>query len=243
MNRHFNKGRDYMINTNYSMDLLSLLSGSNISQTATSSSTNFNDILSSYLQQSSSSALNVDELIAGLDTTSSTGVANLLGTNSTYSYYLNSLLSGSTGTGTEAMQTYLAQSDNMNDQTDIMSMFGGQTTNASSSNTLANILMATYEAKQMQTVQSAQTKYKEQIASLQQGEQTSAVQDRIAKLNTNAAALESYVQNTLTNSTKLATSSNFNGVFNSIAALQQDILAKYEQAKQQTTDTNKTSEV
>ena len=227
-----------MINTNYSMDLLSLLSGSNTSQTATSSSTNFNDILSSYLQQSSSSALNVDELIAGLDTTSSTGVANLLGTNSTYSYYLNSMLSGSNGTGTEAMQTYLAQSDNANDKADITSMFGGQS-NTSSSNTLANVLMATYEAKQMQTIQTAQNKYKEQIASLQQGEQTSAVEERIAKLNTNASALESYVQNTLTNSTKFAASSNFTGVFNSIAALQQDILAKYEQAKQQTTETDK----
>ena len=219
------------------MDLLSLLSGSNTSQTATSSSTNFNDILSSYLQQSSSS-LNVDELIAGLDTTSSTGVANLLGTNSTYSYYLNSMLSGSNGTGTEAMQTYLAQSDNANDKADITSMFGGQS-NTSSSNTLANVLMATYEAKQMQTIQTAQNKYKEQIASLQQGEQTSAVQDRIAKLNTNAATLENYVQNTLTSNTKFTQSSNFTGVFNSISALQQDILAKYEKAQQQTTEADK----
>lgn len=218
------------IQANYSLDLLSLLQGSTASSTAaTTSTTNFSDVLSSYIQQSGGTT-DISSVIAGFNTTNATDVASLLGTNSTYSYYLNSLLSGSNGTGTEAMQTYLAQSSSSTDATSITSLFG-DTTNNSSSSTLSNMLMASYEAKQLQTVAAAQNQYKTQLASLQQGEQTAAVQDRISKLNSNAAALQNYVQNTLTNKAQLSTASNFSGVFNSISALQNDILAKYEAAQ------------
>lgn len=222
------------IQANYSLDLLSLLQGSTAGTTASTTSTaNFSDVLNSYLQQSGSTN-NVASTIAGLDTTNSTDVASLLGANSTYSYYLNSLLSGSNGTGTEAMQTYLAQSmSNDDNANNVASWFGGATNNTSSS-TLSNILMASYEAKQLQTVAAAQNQYKSQLSSLQQGEQTAAVQERISKLNSNAAALESYVQNTLTNKAQLSTASNLNGVFNSISALQNDILTKYAAAQKAT---------
>lgn len=221
------------INTNYSMDLLSLLSGATGNTTTTSTAnTNFSDLLNSYLQQSSSTT-NVQDALAGIDPTSSTGIASLLGTNSTYSYYLNSLLSGSNTTGTEAMQTYLAQSTAPTDAASIASLFGGDSNNTSS-NTLANMLMASYEAKQLQTVSAAQNKYKEQLTSLQQQTPTAALEQRIAKLNSNVAALENYVQNTLTTKASQQTASNMNGVFTSISALQNDILAKYKAAQQAT---------
>lgn len=220
------------INTNYALDLSSLLSGTaSTTNATTSSSTNFSDVFNSYLQQASTT--NVQEALAATDTASSTSVASLLGTNSTYSYYLNSLLNGSDTTTTEAMQTYLAQANATTDTTNMASLFGGDTQNTSS-NTLANILMASYEAKQLQTVSNAQNTYETQLAQLQQQTPSAAVEQRIQKLNNNAATLQNYVQNTLLNKTSQQATSSLNGVFNSISTLQNDILAKYKSAQQAT---------
>lgn len=215
-----------MIQSNYSLDLLSLLPKTTATLNTTATTTNFNDILQQYMQTSSTN--DVSSLLAATDTTSAKSVSELLGANSTYAYYLNSLLGGSTSTPTEAMQTYLMQSNIPADERSTASLFGGAT-NATSSSTLSTLLMAQFDAQQMQHLSAAKDQYETQLTALQQVEQpNAAITKRIDKLQANMTTLTSYIDHTLTAKKELNTSA----MLGSVQALQQNIFNKYAEAQQ-----------